>query len=60
MPCFPSKARTAEYREGLYVDCPYYEIVKVPALSRFGFVLSCTTFECSSLTINVKATAFAP
>ena len=28
MPCFPSKARTAEYREGLYVDCPYYEIVK--------------------------------
>ncbi len=53
-PCFryyPSRERTSEYREGIYVGYRYYEKTGMPMLYPFGFGLSYTKFLYSNLKI---------
>ncbi len=57
-PYFPSKERTAEYREGLYVGYRYYETADVPVLFPFGFGLSYTTFTYSDLAVTPQKAEF--
>ena len=57
-PYFPSKERTAEYREGLYVGYRYYETTGVPVLFPFGYGLSYTTFAYGDLTVTPKKAEF--
>ena len=57
-PCamrFPSSARTAEYREGIYVGYRYYETAGVPVAFPFGFGLSYTSFSYDDLRVERDA-----
>ena len=60
-PCndyFPSKERTSEYRESVYVGYRYYDTAGVPVRYPFGYGRSYTSFAYSDLTVSEKAVSF--
>ena len=57
-PWFPSRERTAEYREGLYIGYRYYDTAGVPVRYPFGHGLSYTGFEYSNISADEKSVTF--
>ena len=57
-PWFPQKARSVEYREGLYVGYRWFETADIPVTFPFGFGLSYTQFEYSDLQTDDKGVTF--
>lgn len=57
-PYFPSKERTAEYREGLYIGYRYYDTAHVSVRYPFGYGLSYTSFAYSGLKASSTEVTF--
>ena len=55
---YPSKERSSEYRESLYVGYRYYTTVDKKVRFPFGFGLSYTTFKYSDLKVNDSEVSF--
>lgn len=57
-PYYPSKERTAEYREGPYIGYRYYDTAGVRTRYPFGYGLSYTAFEYSDIWADCKKVSF--
>ncbi|MBP3824630.1 MAG: glycoside hydrolase family 3 C-terminal domain-containing protein [Butyrivibrio sp.] len=55
---YPSRERSSEYRESLYVGYRYYDTADVPVLYPFGFGLSYTNFLYSDITADESGVSF--
>ena len=55
---YPSKERSSEYRESLYVGYRYYTTVGKTMRFPFGYGLSYTTFEYKDLKIDTEGVTF--
>ncbi|HEX2927429.1 MAG TPA: glycoside hydrolase family 3 C-terminal domain-containing protein [Ruminiclostridium sp.] len=52
---FPGEGDAVQYREGIFVGYRYYDKKEIEPLFPFGFGLSYTKFEYSSIQVNKKA-----
>lgn len=56
---YPSKERTSEYREGIYVGYRYFDTADVPVRFPFGYGLSYTQFSYEDLEVNKDSVSFS-
>ncbi len=55
---YPGEEATSEYREGIYTGYRYFVTAGQPVRFPFGFGLSYTSFEYSSLNVSEKGVSF--